>query len=370
MTLEDFNIRFEEELGKIGSKQETKDKKLDLKYLSALLRLETTSRTQGNLELVQATRKEISRIEQGQVLINDGSPVPPELKEMQRIITNLHINNKQQAASATVKLVDSLKSYAATRSIKATRQDNISEAVAWKDWEDGLDENEYVGAAYSFVGKKVDRRLASEEKDIGEFHEALRGTPAKIQLDKAKEFSETPKIYVQGSEPVGKEKRMQRATTPNAKGSGHTIVRGEVVLIDEDDTISNSRYYGSQWKEKAHLYVPRLKFSPLIGKTIDRTLVVFDLYKRGTGSKRSIIRTDSLLLPPLTSDDKVVIDAGIYAYETEEYDSRWSSYDYKNSTADEFYGYIVSIFDRDGELIYQRTTERALKDHARETPPR
>jgi len=370
MTLENFNIRFEEELGKISSIQETKDKKLDLKYLSALLRLETTSRTEGDLELVQATRKEISRIEQGQVLINDGSPVPPELKEMQRVITNLHINNRQQAATATVNLVDNLKSYAATRSIEATRQDNISVAVAWKEWEDGLNENEQVGAAYSSMGGEIDRAVASEEKSTGEFHEALRGTPANIQFDKAKEFSETPKIYVQGSEPIGKEKRMQRATTPNAKGSGHTIIRGELILIDEDDTISNSRYYGSQWKEETHLYVPRLKFSPLIGKTIDRTLVVFDLYKRGTGSKRSIIRTDTLLLPPLTSDDKVVIDAGIYAYETQEYDSRWSSYDYKNSTADEFYGYIVTLFDRDGELIYQRTTERALKDHARETPPR
>jgi hypothetical protein len=367
MSLEDFNNRFEEELAKIVSKHETEDKSLEIKYLSALLRLESTSRTQGNLELVQATRKEVSRIEQGQDLKNDGSPVPPELEQMRQLITKLKLTHKQEAAASTVTLTDNLKSYATNRSIEATRQGMISEAVSWKEWGENLDENEQVSSAYSFLRKRPDQSTISQKNQVADVHEALEGRPVDIQVDKAKRFSDRPKVYVQGSEPKGNEKRIQ-SSTPSMQGAGNTLLTGNVILIEEKD-INKSGYYGTL-KEKSLTYIPRLSISPIIGKSLDRSLVVFDLYKRGTGSKRSVIRTDTVLLPPLTSDEVIVIDAGIYAYETEEYDSRWSSFDYKTSTDDEFYGYIVTIFDRNGEMIYQRATERGLKDYARETPPR
>ena len=156
------------------------------------------------------------------------------------------------------------------------------------------------------------------------------------------EFSLSPKAYVSGSEPKGNQKRIT-SNTPSMKGAGNTQLTGTIILIEEKD-ITKSGYYGNR-NEKSLTYVPRLSISPIIGQSLDRGLVVFDLYKRGTGSKRSIIQTD-------------------------EYDSSWSSYDYKRSSADEFYGFIASIFNKDDELIFQRASERMLNEYARATPPR
>ena len=100
----------------------------------------------------------------------------------------------------------------------------------------------------------------------------------------------------------------------------------------------------------------------------DKSLVVFDLYKRGSGSKRQIIRTDKIIVPPLDGGKWVFVDSGKYQYETEKYRSIYGS-SYDDATAEEFYGYVVSIFDEQGKLYYQRATNRVLNDYARTSPP-
>lgn len=369
MSLEDFDSRFHEELKKVSDKKSAQIQEVKIKYLAALLRLEVNARAAGNLDLVKAARTEISRVEQDQGLKDFMETGPDELQEMQRVVENLYQQYALEEAAMVIRLTESLKQYAAARSVESTRQNKIQDAQNWRDWEHSLQENQQVIDAYAFQKEHSGPEQNISGENTQPFHAALEGTPAKIQIEKAKSFSETPMVYQDKSEPIGKEKRIQNAVTPNAKGSGHTKITAQVLLIDDDETLTNNRSYFSQYKEKAHLYVPRIKLSPLVGKSLDRCLVVFDLYKRGTGSKRSVITTDKILIPPLSAREKVVVDAGSYSYETQEYDPRYSSYGYKNSTADEFYGYIVTIFDRDGEMIYQRATERALKEYARETPP-
>lgn len=365
MSLEDFNLRFNQELDKITAQRDKQISDLKLKYLGALLRLETQAKSRGNLELVEATRAEIARIERGEPQSPFTDQISPELKEMQQVMQDLGNKYRSEAAQSIVKLVDSLKEYATGRSVESTRQNDIPQAVAWRDWCDNLSENDTVSAAYAMTGSaEADGEIPNENQ--GDSHEVLKGQPAKIIKTLTVEFSDRPKVYTAGSEPKGNEKRI-RSSTPSMQGSGHTQLTGTLILIEEKD-INKSGYSGN-YKEKSLTYVPRLSISPLMGKNLDRCLVVFDLYKRGTGSKRSIIRTDEILIPALNASDRVVVDAGKYEYETEEYDSSWSTYDYKNTTADEFYGFIVTIFNKDGELIFQRTTERILNDYARETPP-
>ncbi len=366
MSLEDFNQRFEEELGKINQTRNQQKQALNVKYLGALLRMETQAKNKGDLDLVQAVRSEIKRVENDEPLGENEQALPPKLKDMQRVMENLQNQYKKEDADAVVKLVDSLKEYSSSRSIEATRQNDIPQAVAWREWEESLEENAHVQKAYR-ISKRPLRNSEGEGNNKEEYHAALQGRPSRIIKEATTEYSDEPKIYLSGSEPKGKEKRI-RSSTPSMQGAGHTQLTGTLILIEEKD-INKSGYSGN-YKEKSLVYVPRLSMSPIVGQNLDRCLVVFDLYKRGTGSKRSIIRTDEILIPALSASDRVVVDAGKYEYETEEYDSSWSSYDYKYASGDEFYGFIVTLFNKDGELIYQRASERILNDYARESPPK
>ncbi|MDF3131156.1 hypothetical protein P0Y35_18245 [Kiritimatiellaeota bacterium B1221] len=366
MSLEDFNQRFEKELDKISQTRQQQRQTLNVKYLGALLRMETQAKNKGDLDLVQAVRSEIKRIEKNEPLGEIEQTLPPKLKEMQQVMENLQNQYKQEDADAVVNLVDSLKEYSSARSIEATRQNDIPKALAWREWEESLDDNAHVKEAYSIKNRSINQESGAKDSKQ-DFHEALQGRPATIIQEATTEYAEVPKVYAYGSEPKGKEKRI-RSTTPSMQGAGHTQLTGTLMLIEEKD-INKSGYSGN-YKEKSLVYVPRLSISPIIGKNLDRCLVVFDLYKRGTGSKRSIIRTDKILIPALSASDRVVVDAGKYEYETEEYDSSWSTYDYKYSSEDEFYGFIVTLFNKEGELIFQRASERILNDYARESPPK
>lgn len=365
MSIDAFNQRFEQELSKIIEVQETQTRELNIKYMGALLRLENQAKSQGNLELVQAARAEITRVENNQELEVFGNPVPTELKDMQQVMQNMILQYRKQQSDAVVKLVESLKPYADSRSVEATRQNDIAQAVAWRDWEKNLSENDVIQRAYARM-EKGQTSGNNQERNTADHHAAVQGKVAEIKETKANDFSSSPSIFRKGMEPDGREKRIS-TSTPSMQGAGNTQLTGTLVLIEEKD-INKSGFYGTL-KKKSLTYVPRLSISPIIGNSLERSLVVFDLYKRGSGSKRSIIRTEKIIMPALVASDQVVIDAGRYDYETEEYDSNWSSYGYKKSTEDEFYGFIVTIFNSQGELIYQRASERVLNDYARETPP-
>lgn len=367
MTLDDFTARFNEELDKISATRKQETDSLNVKYLGALLRLETKAKTSGNLTLLQAVRAEVTRIEEGRALDVFGEKPPEELAHMQQVMETLAVQYRKEEAEQVVGLVEKLKDYAQSRVTEATRQNQISNAVAWQGWVDGLADNETVQAAYSLTGTTEQASgNGGDEESAEDMHAALKGRPAKIETQRPTEYSDYPKAYKSGFEPLGKEKRI-RSSTPSMQGAGNTKLTGAPKLIEEKDIQKSG--YSNNLKEKSYVYVPRLAISPLVGKRLDRTLVVFDLFKRGTGSKRSIIRTDSIVLPPLSAGEQVVVDAGKYEYEVEEYDSSWSSFDYKESTADEFYGFIVTIFDKQGNMIYQRSSERILDDFARKQPP-
>lgn len=364
MSLEEFNQRYKQELGKITQSREAQTQALKIKYMGALLRLENQAKTQGNLDLLQATRAEITRIEQEEN-IADETDMPPELQDLHQVVVNLNREHIKTESEAVVKLVDNLKSYADSRSVDATRQNDIPQAVAWQKWASDVGNDALVSRAYETVNRPQ-KDAGSGDNPQNNVHESVQGTPTQIIEEKANEFVGSPRVYRKGKEPEGNEKRI-RGSTPSMQGAGNTLLTGTLTLIEEKD-INKSGFSGN-YKEKSLTYVPRLTISPLIGKTLDPCLVVFDLFKRGSGSKRAIIRTDKIITPFLKTSDQIVIDAGKYEYETEEYNSSISSYDYKYSTEDEFYGFIVTIFNQKGELIFQRASERILNDYARETPP-
>ena len=75
------------------------------------------------------------------------------------------------------------------------------------------------------------------------------------------------------------------------------------------------------------------------------------------------------MAPAMPSGARWVADSGTYSYETTSLDYTIPGYDRDTATADEFYGFIVSIFDQDGQLLLQRATERMLNEYARTSVP-
>jgi len=370
LTLEDFGVRFEEELEKIVETRQEKQAELRRKYIGALLRIESTAKRQGDLTGVEAARAEIKRVELEPNLAPENISSHPEIARMQNVVKDTLTEYQTEQHQKVQQLVQTVRGYIESASSNLVQQDKIEEAIAWRNWGEKLEERPKVAAAIQMLQEKQRRleELENRPPDVESFHPALRGDPIRLLTEKAKSFPGRPGAYIAGTEPTGKEKRLGSAKIPSAQGAGNTILSGRIKLIEEEVTTNSSRTSWSSTREKSHLYVARVEFNPLPGKDLGRTLVIFDLYKRGSGSRREVIQTDSMVLPPISSGKRMIVDATPYRYESYKYRDEWG-YRAESATADEFYGYIVSFFDQDGDLFYQRATESVLEDYARTAPP-
>jgi hypothetical protein len=368
-TLEAFEARFNEELGKIRAENQGKVSGLRRNYMAALLRFESTARQNGDLEGVEATRKEIQRIESSENLEPENDSTHPDILNMQGVIRETLQTYQLEEAREIETLLRNVATYVDSASSSLTQNNQIQDAIAWRNWGEALKDRPVLASAL--------QRLKEEKAEVKEaenaaadpngFHQALQGNPVEVVKEVAKKFPSGPRLYAAGSEPKGDDKRIGGSKIPSAAGAGMSLLTSRIRLIEEDETLHSDRtsYYSS--KSKSLLYVARVEMSPLPGKPLGRTLVVFDMFKRGSGSKREIIRTDHILLPPIDPGQRVVIDSSPYAYETSKV--RYFGQSYSGSTADEFYGYVVTMFNENGELFYQRATDTMLVDYARKTPP-
>jgi len=367
MELEQADERFAQELATIQGSTREKLTALRNSYLSALLRFETRVRTGGDLDGVQAARQEIQRVENGESLLPPEPATHPDLLQMQEVIEQQLSRFRLEESTAIRELVQNVQRYASGQASSLTQQGEIPKALSWRNWGQELEEREPVERALTFLTELEGAAPDPDEQLAAERHPALEGEPVEIVTRRSEEFSERPAAYRLGSQPDGDEKRL-RPGTPSMQGSGHTRVSVQVRLVDEVDTLATERTGWSTARSKAHTYVARLQISPLVGKPLGRTLAVFDLFKRGSGSQRELLRSDRILLPPQEPGVQRVVDSGMYRYETFKYRDDWG-YRLEQATADEFYGYVVTVFDEKGNMILQRSSDRALDEYAREAPP-
>ena len=369
-SLSDFEKRFDAELEKIQRSAGESEESLRKNYLGALLRFEAEARRSGDLEGLEIARREIQRVESQGPLETDVGVGHERIDQMRGIIREKMKEIRLSRAKRVAGMVEGVERYARNQAKQLTRDNQITDAKAWRDWSETLRERPKVAKAMDRMDQVEarKRKIEKEANDPSNFHPSLRGTPVELVNTPGKEFPDRPTAYVAGKEPQGEDKRLGGVRTPSAAGSGMTLVTSRVKLVEDESTLSSTRSSYHSSKRKQHVYVPRLEISPLPNKSLGRSLVVFDLYRRGSGSKREVIRTDRLLLPPLESGRKVVLDSGPYEYETYKIRSSYFG-NSKSSTAHEFYGFIVSIFDQDGKLFYQRATESGLEDYARERVP-
>lgn len=372
MTLEECDERFKEHLEGFKLQHREKVQELQKNYLAALLRFESNARSEGNLQDVQAAREEIEQVEQDE----EGRDVVPSenarIKQMQDIRARQLKTFGDERAQGVLTLVNAVRTLAENTSRELTQNNQIDKAIKWNEWLNNLDSEPDVAVAMRTLQRQQqnNQRASEPTQPTVQVHAALRGRPATLITTPSREYPNGPKAYIAGNEPDGRERRLGNVSTPSASGLGSSVLTGSIKLVEEDNTLSSSRSRWSNYSRRAHVYIPRLEFSPMVNKPMGRSLVVFDLFKRGTGNRRELIQTDQVLLPELSHETRVIVDAQPYEYETERYRSSLSNYRYDRATADQFYGYIVTIFNSEGELIFQRATERALNSYAREAPPR
>lgn len=374
-TLEQMDAYYDDQIRKLELAYREQMKNLERGYVRALDRGVASAQEKSNLNAVLALQQEISRLEQGGKLRTDlPEGAPAALKTMQSKIAEAQGNyqrvRSQEIEKLTLRYISNLDS----RSAAATRNGNIDQALRYRDRANQLREHPKYLAALDVLAKS--QNLVSAGGSSGnsttaaevpsEWELLNRKAPALVSIPATRLPAKTT-AYVKGCEMDINTKRV-RSSTPSAAGSGMTRVSCNVALVDDKDTRNSWRTSYSSSRTNYHTVVPRLTMTPLPNKPLGKSLVVFDYYSRGKGSLRNRIATHSVLVPPLEAGESIVVDSQPHRYSVYKYRSAYSG-TYKSTTGDEFYGFVVSVFGTDGDLILQRSSNNALHDIARTQPP-
>jgi len=366
-TLESAETRYQEELKKLTEERDKRDQALVQNYLGELLRYEARARNSSDLDGVLAARGEVARVENEGVQPPAAPSPDTEVARLQEMMLEQSRRHARMKGERLLELLEGITRFAGTQSMEHTRRNDIPGAIAWRDWAQNLQQRP---EALRAKGHSETSGGPSGGPGDAETLPTLHSSPvAEVHARPVEDFVDQPRAFVLGNEPKGKETR-QNESTPSAAGSGHTLLQARLRLVDEEDTLNRYNTPWSSFRLRSHLYVPRLQFTPLPGRNMGESLVVFDLFKRGSGANREIIRTDSLRLPPVPAGAQVVIDAGVYAYQSERYRASYAGgHRGEQASADLFHGFIVTIFDRQGRMLFQRSNDRGLNAFARTEPP-
>lgn len=368
LTLEALETRWGEEVAAVNARHLESLEGLKRNYLAALLRFEARARSESDLDGVLEAQREITRLDEIGELAPAVFSTHPEIARMQGVMRQQVQSIGLTKANEIAGLAQNVRRFSESNSMELTQRGNIQEALAWREWGEELFRRPEVIQAQQLTRSAEARERRESAPPPVQAHPSVQGAPTELIRTSANDFVDTPRAFVLGNEPSGSERRVIESR-PSAAGSGHTLLQGRLRLVDEEDTLSRYTSRWSSYRSRSHLYVPRLQVSPLPGQTLGKSLVVFDLFKRGTGNRREIIRTDRLILPPIESGTVVVVDSGVYEYNSSRYRSNIGGYRRDQATADEFHGFIVSIFDEQGNLLYQRGSDRGLDSFARNEPP-
>jgi hypothetical protein len=170
-------------------------------------------------------------------------------------------------------------------------------------------------------------------------------------------------IYPKGSEPKRTAKKEPAYHTGNDSIAAGSKIIATVQKITEEKTTSRSR--GSEYRTRniKKAYIPRLVFMAGPSHNFKDATILFEYFTR-QGNTRRIVKSDRARIPMLQSMKYMVADAEGYANVitktagVEEYAGSPS----RSSEKPEYYGFIASIYDREGTMIFQRCTNRSLAE--------
>lgn len=332
---------------------------LNKNYLNFIQRMEDQYQRSGNLDAVMGYRAERERFKKsGNIRREDINTSIPDLAKAQA-----HYRSIQSAPvfmAVEKEIVDLTERYLSAIE-RVERQLVMSNK---------LEEAQTVRAEQQRVKEMPEYRMAQQLLATTEAP-ALAASPTTQAWPTG--------VYRLGEEPPMEASEVMlrytgmksRAMAPRVQGKLFVTMKSE----ETRDSKSQSSWSSSIEKSGFYSYFPRLVLRPSAHESLDGATVVFEYFIRPLGDRTrpARSRTEHIPLPPMNKGENVVVDgAGVrlYQYKSEDY-SRYGGYRSENQTGAQLYGFIASVYDASGEMIFQRTDKSQLIPEALESisPP-
>lgn len=183
-------------------------------------------------------------------------------------------------------------------------------------------------------------------------------------------------FYAPGKEPRQRTWKLTLYHTSQASRAILSNVRAEVVIFEDDSGVvrqkSSNKYYTHRSESGKVMYVPRITLAAQGSGGLKDSTMVIEYMSRDKNTKKAIARdrTEHVKFPKMPSGKRIVVDGGGVGLDTQS--TKYSGYIYatgKHEYGREIFGFIISVFDGNGSMIYQRCTQRSLKNYVRDGIP-
>jgi hypothetical protein len=180
------------------------------------------------------------------------------------------------------------------------------------------------------------------------------------------------KIHAPGQEPTYPSKTMSKFQLyPTSKDARAVAMyfdfEAALHTVSEDVVVSKAGGSYYQYKQESG----NVRYSPLVkvlarNRDIpDQSVLVIEYFSRDVGgSDRTRAAVQHLLLPAVKRGSHVTAEAsGLSLYKSE----TKSNYAYESSSGSEVFGLVLSLFDAQQNLLFQKATHQSLRDQASPT---
>jgi hypothetical protein len=176
------------------------------------------------------------------------------------------------------------------------------------------------------------------------------------------------RIYVADDAPRVQSKSLPLSHTGQRSRSLVSHLSGFAEMVEEETSEVQEEPNGNRRKAYITLRRPRVRL--VAGREdISGGVLLVEYFLTDAGQKRIREKTERVPLPHLPAGQVIVVDLeGLELRKSKYITSDGRVYD-DGQPSGEYSGFIISVFDVDGKLVYQRCTTRALARYAPDVMP-
>lgn len=375
-TAEIYRLKFDEQLAQILVKQEEQTADLMGKYVTALDRMNANYRQASNLDAVLEVMAELERAKlESSISPEHLSRLFSELAGLQNKVLGIFEGIQKAGAEDIVRLTEGYGRALQSLQTQLTKDGEIKEAIATNAMlDEALANNDYLNARAVLTPPEpapadtasltpsnlvkgdpdapIRKRRVQADEDMDDLDDATGPRIGLVviypKVDAPKRTAKKEAIYHTGSDSMA---------------AGSKII-ATVEKITEESTTSKTRSYYERSKDISKAYIPRLVFMAGPNYNFRDATITFEYFTR-SGNTRRLVKTDRATIPMLESMKSMVADAEGYINTI----TKSSSYESSSRSAQkpEYYGFIATIYDSGGQLIFQRCTNKTLAEFSKST---
>ncbi|MFC1498566.1 hypothetical protein ACFLS1_08880 [Verrucomicrobiota bacterium] len=365
-----YKAVYEKNLEEIILDYIVKINKLNTLYVNALDKLMQTATKAGELENVMAVKKELERFKKKKNVPSKAEGKLQALNNLQNSYRAQLKNAEIANAKSIVSLSDKYKSALEQIKKEKTIKGDIDEALKIRSELEKLEENEDLIKARKIVSE-IPKPDKPKIKTVAKPVEAKKlDPPTAKDIEESKKTRNKCKVY-RGRKPPRVTSVKRSLTT--VKLIKHPLA-GKVSVTAEIQLIKN----GTETKDRDTITlnqrIPRLTIKAGDVPLGDCTLV-YEYFSSGKGGSCKKIRNEIVSLENIEARETLFIDPighrqitkHMYRYPT-------SGYTYERVPEGgydpDLYGFAVSIFDGNDDLIFQRVSIRNVADYISASIPK